>query len=110
MCPHPFAMTQCPWRAGWIEDHNCLRYRLGDPSKFAFFRPQLLLSLHKVFDIGTYSILEDYFANFVAKRLHADKKPPVNSIIPATRASISPASSEVWSSFHFAIDGSRSSG
>ena len=51
--------------------------------KFAFILPQFLLSLLKGFDVGTYSIRTNYLAHFVAKRLDANQKPPISSVMPA---------------------------
>src|SRR5271169_4475495 len=69
-------------RAGWVQNNNRLRYRVGNPAKFAFLLPQFLLSLLEGLDVGTYSIPADHVGHFVAKWFDANQKPPISSVEP----------------------------
>ena len=54
------------WLPGWSQNNYGLRYRVGNPAKFAFIVPQFLFGLLKLLDVSACSIPSDNFAGLVA--------------------------------------------
>ena len=50
----------------WTQNNYGLRYRVGNPAKFAFIVPQFLFGLLKLLNVSACSIPSDNFARLVA--------------------------------------------
>src|SRR5713101_6825029 len=70
-------------RARRVQDHDRLRYRVGNPAKFAFIVPQFLFGLLKLLNVSACSIPSDNFAGLVAQWLDPDKKPAKHTVVTA---------------------------
>src|SRR5258708_715721 len=68
-------------RAGWILNDNCLRYRVCDPAKLAFFFAEFLFGLLKTLDVSTCSVPAQESASLITKRFDSYQEPPIRSVV-----------------------------
>src|SRR5579863_831098 len=68
-------------RAGWILNDNCLRYRVCDPAKLAFFFAEFFFGLLKTLDVSTCSVPAQESASLIAKGFDSYQEPPVRSVV-----------------------------
>jgi hypothetical protein len=69
--------------AAGVLDNYRLRYRVGNPPKFAFILPQSLLTLLEVFDVSAYSVPHNDLPGFVAEGFEANEEPTKDPIMAA---------------------------
>src|SRR6266849_3357852 len=63
-----------------VQDENMLGKEIYELAKLPLILPQLFFCLLAVLDIRAGSVPPDTFAVFVAERLDANKKPPIDAI------------------------------
>src|SRR5579862_1571013 len=69
--------------AAGVLDNYRLRYRVGNPPKFAFILPESLLTLLEVFDVSAYSVPHNDLPGFVAEGFEANEEPTKDPIVAA---------------------------
>src|SRR6266446_2708222 len=69
--------------AAGVLDNYRLRYRVGNPAKFAFILPQSLLTLLEIFDVSAYSVPHNDLLGFVAEGFEANEEPTKDPIMAA---------------------------
>src|SRR6266851_4043500 len=66
-----------------VQDKNMLGKEIYELAKLPLILPQLFFCLLAVFYIRAGPVPPDNFSGFIAKRLHANKKRPVDAIMAA---------------------------
>ena len=70
-------------RAGGVQHHDRLGYRVRNPAQLSFIFTKFLFSLLQTFDVGTCSIPSNDPAPFIAQWLDANQKPTKDSVMAA---------------------------